>query len=608
MQTITFYSYNGGTGRTLAVANAAKYLVRLGQKVFAIDMDLEAPGLHYKLGLGTKTNAPLIVRGLVDYVHTFVRTKAFPDSLADHTVQIQTEDGRNDHITLMPAGNVPCAEYWHKLTQINWHELFYSQNPEGIPFFLELKARIEKEFAPDFLLIDSRTGITEIGGIATTILPDRVVCLLLKNNQNLEGTREVMRGIATAHRLDSKPAIGIIPVLSRIPWSRLRHTADFEEKALDEVKATLCQKSSNSSDALNFQEVFVLHSEDNLQYHESLRIGGQRTVDQSPLLRDYLRLFSTLIPSETVEPRLEKIIGACMEEMIDRPEKVQNDLEALTQYCPHAKSFLALLKYYRVRNVSSEKLLRAAAGYWDLSRDSNNPLLWEIVDQHFRVEEGGQGRKAGELSPEFIEDVWSHAGSFDVKTGLRLADLHFALRDEQEAVRVLMRLIQFAEPKPIAIVATIRKLISRDQFKLAGELVETYRTTLLADAEFQTAWAQLIVKTRDSTQAKELVDTKEFRPAKLQAEDSFLYVQLISLSGQTEELNAALRNALDQALVDRDMTPKLMEIGSICFEIGKHDLFRQRVQQVLGKRQADRVLGIFERQGPRLGYKRLFTP
>ena len=39
MQTITFfffYSYNGGTGRTLAVANAAKHLVRLGQKVFAM--------------------------------------------------------------------------------------------------------------------------------------------------------------------------------------------------------------------------------------------------------------------------------------------------------------------------------------------------------------------------------------------------------------------------------------------------------------------------------------------------------------------------------------------------------------------------------------------
>ena len=30
MQTITFYSYKGGTGRSLLVANAAKYLNRFG--------------------------------------------------------------------------------------------------------------------------------------------------------------------------------------------------------------------------------------------------------------------------------------------------------------------------------------------------------------------------------------------------------------------------------------------------------------------------------------------------------------------------------------------------------------------------------------------------
>ena len=49
----------------------------------------------------------------------------------------------------------------------------------GIPFFLELKERIREEFNPDFLLIDARTGITEIGGVATTVLPEKVVVLLL---------------------------------------------------------------------------------------------------------------------------------------------------------------------------------------------------------------------------------------------------------------------------------------------------------------------------------------------------------------------------------------------------------------------------------------------
>lgn len=55
-QIITFYSYKGGTGRTMALANTACLLARRyaaegsdkkdGVRVVAIDWDFEAPGLH----------------------------------------------------------------------------------------------------------------------------------------------------------------------------------------------------------------------------------------------------------------------------------------------------------------------------------------------------------------------------------------------------------------------------------------------------------------------------------------------------------------------------------------------------------------------------------
>src|SRR5947208_181063 len=48
-QVITFYSYKGGTGRTMALANVACLLSQrqLNSKgVLMIDWDLEAPGLH----------------------------------------------------------------------------------------------------------------------------------------------------------------------------------------------------------------------------------------------------------------------------------------------------------------------------------------------------------------------------------------------------------------------------------------------------------------------------------------------------------------------------------------------------------------------------------
>src|SRR3954449_425262 len=44
---ITFYSYKGGTGRTMALANVGCLLAERGEgDVLLIDFDLEAPGLH----------------------------------------------------------------------------------------------------------------------------------------------------------------------------------------------------------------------------------------------------------------------------------------------------------------------------------------------------------------------------------------------------------------------------------------------------------------------------------------------------------------------------------------------------------------------------------
>ena len=47
---ITFYSYKGGSGRTMALSNVAWILASNGCRVLLIDWDLDAPGLHRFLG------------------------------------------------------------------------------------------------------------------------------------------------------------------------------------------------------------------------------------------------------------------------------------------------------------------------------------------------------------------------------------------------------------------------------------------------------------------------------------------------------------------------------------------------------------------------------
>ena len=71
---VTFYSYKGGTGRSMAVANLAWILATNGKRVLLIDWDLEAPGLHR-------------------YLHPFMDDKELSDSpgLIDYFVDFATE-------------------------------------------------------------------------------------------------------------------------------------------------------------------------------------------------------------------------------------------------------------------------------------------------------------------------------------------------------------------------------------------------------------------------------------------------------------------------------------------------------------------------------------
>src|SRR6202008_3846708 len=69
---ITFYSYKGGTGRSMALANVAFILASNGKRVLMLDWDLEAPGLHRYFAPLLKD--PDVVRspGLMNFFVEFV--------------------------------------------------------------------------------------------------------------------------------------------------------------------------------------------------------------------------------------------------------------------------------------------------------------------------------------------------------------------------------------------------------------------------------------------------------------------------------------------------------------------------------------------------------
>jgi MinD-like ATPase involved in chromosome partitioning or flagellar assembly len=186
----TFYSYKGGVGRSLALANVAALLVQRGHRVVLLDFDLEAPGLDTFDEFAGAKEKP----GIVEYVAEFQRRQIAPE-IKPFVHAVKLPEHLRGRLWIMPAGRKDKA-YNHLLARTRWAELF--NDGLGAPFIENWKLSIEQEFNPDYVLIDSRTGLTEVGGVCTTAFPDLVVMLFGLNEQNVQGTATVARYIREA--------------------------------------------------------------------------------------------------------------------------------------------------------------------------------------------------------------------------------------------------------------------------------------------------------------------------------------------------------------------------------------------------------------------------
>ena len=67
----TFYSYKGGVGRSMALANVAQVFYRSGLKVLIVDWDLEAPGLErfFKINIDNIHAKPGLLDMILAYKH-----------------------------------------------------------------------------------------------------------------------------------------------------------------------------------------------------------------------------------------------------------------------------------------------------------------------------------------------------------------------------------------------------------------------------------------------------------------------------------------------------------------------------------------------------------
>jgi MinD-like ATPase involved in chromosome partitioning or flagellar assembly len=178
---VTFYSYKGGVGRSFALANVAAALAGWGYRVLCIDWDLEAPGLGMYFRRWLDPQRP----GLLEFLEDVTAGRELDRTPAVTTVEMP---GREDRLHLIASGRQDDA-YEARIQDIDWAAL-YEHHQFGT-ILEDLRTRWTTGY--DFVLIDSRTGVTDIGGICTAQLPDILVFMFTANHQSLEGAIRVVR-------------------------------------------------------------------------------------------------------------------------------------------------------------------------------------------------------------------------------------------------------------------------------------------------------------------------------------------------------------------------------------------------------------------------------
>lgn len=250
----TFYSFKGGVGRSMALANVAELLARGGLNVLMVDWDLEAPGLEeffepYFEGASDKVQAHI---GVIDMLMAFkdrllsvsIEAEATEDEIVKQLfgnldlfiVEISADYPRGGRLSLLPAGrrgkeSKYFSDYARRVQQFDWFDFY--KRWEGERYFEWFRRQVKEQF--DVILVDSRTGVNEMSGVCTYQLADVVVMFVAANDQNLKGVQRMAEAFVRESVTEARTGKGklqLLPVPSRVDASETVALNTFKEDFL----------------------------------------------------------------------------------------------------------------------------------------------------------------------------------------------------------------------------------------------------------------------------------------------------------------------------------------------------------------------------------------
>jgi len=290
----TFYSLRGGVGRSTALAYTSRILATHRRKVVCVDMDLEAPALPVLLGCESDVQEN---QGVVDLL--IALDQGMTPDFAEHLIPVTD----SDNLFVVPAGLV-SADYARKLRFIN-PAAWYREERNPLRLFLDgLKNSLP--FTPDVILLDARTGITDLSGPLLFDLADIAIVVFFPHPQAERGTELLARSLLNTKigrpiSEDRSVAPELRFLVSPIPTSKAKEVVErYERRPLEWIDKWLenlnVRRQNGDLPPVVAEEIthFVRYRED---VATSDQVGMDRDVWHTfEPVADWIERF---IPSET---------------------------------------------------------------------------------------------------------------------------------------------------------------------------------------------------------------------------------------------------------------------------------------------------------------------
>ncbi|MDX9723017.1 MAG: AAA family ATPase [Myxococcota bacterium] len=452
---VAFYGFRGGAGRTTALAHVAALLAARQIAVVAVDLDLEAPGLHQVLG------CPQLEEGRG--VLSLLRLAATVDEdkldealrLAPHVVKSALDVGAP--IRVLPAGRL-TQRYLEQLDDLGvplWH-LIEGQSPLQL-----LVERIKEELQPQVIFLDCRTGLSGLSASALFHVADVVLCFVPVSAQALDGLELFLTGLKAAQRRrPGRPSPLLVPSMVPEGPEGQRRLADFVHE-LERRYAEIVLEEPLSDDSPDLSETVPVVAR-GIEYRRGIALADSLRADFMPrsagAYQALVEDFDALLEFGNTTPVVSIDAARVLDELDTHAGLKELAFAESTEPKTIVEKFIPPSDY--------KTILDASSWYVVGSKGSGKTWLWQyLLSDVVRVNVpnatfvAGHGSKESSLSASAMRELEQ-----DKAVGLKKHSLHAAFWLLYAVNRILQHSPSLANP--------LAKSMSAEEKRLLKELAQ----------------------------------------------------------------------------------------------------------------------------------------